>query len=303
MKLTWMCAVAACFALQACNGTDVETPQAQRQVGAFATSSTRRPVYPTRLAASADLVFVTDAQGDAVFGLKADGSAAFVLEGMARPLGLAVSGDLLYVGSAGRKSVEVYSIEDHRFLRYLGNPGAWSMPSAIAVAPDGMVYVADSSRDVIGVFAANGKAQPSIGGSGSKDGQLRFPAAIAVDDTRVVVGDQGNHRVQIFDRQGRFQKSFGAALTTDVASRQQMAGRFSQIQGIALHGDAIHVLDSYHSHVQVFDANGKCLGAYGARSDFVLGLDLLLGRPGVALISDPEHHRVIELSTVMGWTP
>ena len=35
-------------------------------------------------------------------------------------------------------------------------------------------------------------------------------------------------------------------------------------------------------------------GVVGDGDLLVLGLDLLLGRPGVALISDPEHHRVIE---------
>jgi hypothetical protein len=295
--------VLAGAALGCTNGTSYTGPEpGGGDVGTFVTAQKQWAAYPTRIAVAADTTFVSDAIGNQVIGHGADGAATVALQGVARPLGVAVAGDLLYVGSAGRGSVEVYSLGQKRFLRYLGAAGSFAMPNSIAAAPDGVVYVVDSKRDLVRVFAADGREQSSIGTSGSGEGQLKFPIAVAADATRVVVGDQGNARVQVFNRQGAFVRAFGQALTGAILARQQFAGRFSMVQSVALQGDEIHVLDSYHSHVMVFDGVGTCKGSYGAQKDFVLGLDLALPREGVALVADPERRRIAEITTNLGWT-
>lgn len=50
-----------------------------------------------------------------------------------------------------------------------------------------------------------------FGSSGSKSGQLEHPHYIAVSNTnRVIVSDSNNHRVQVFDVNGRVIFAFGS---------------------------------------------------------------------------------------------
>lgn len=60
------------------------------------------------------------------------------------------------------------------------------------------------------VFQSDGTFVGKFGCHGSKIGQLDHPHYIAVSNTnRVIVSDSNNHRVQIFDVNGRLLSSFG----------------------------------------------------------------------------------------------
>jgi DNA-binding beta-propeller fold protein YncE len=267
--------------------------------GTFATTQLKGLVYPVRVASAADgMVYASDAGSDAVVGLR-DGVPAVAITGVPRPLGVAVAGDLLYVGCAGRQAVEVYDLGQRRGVRTI--PGV-QMPNAIAVAADGTVYVADSKSDVIRVFDAQGAPIRTIGTSGTGDGQFRFPVSVAVDATRVVVGDKLNHRVQVFDRTGKFLRSFGGEVTSG-ASIDDYRGRFTSINSVALAGSDVYVLDSAHSLVQVLDDLGGAKGLLGYAGDCTacvkLALDIAVDADGRILATDPEHRRLVYLPTEM----
>lgn len=267
--------------------------------GAFESAPTRTLVYPVRVAPASDgTVFVSDAGADAVFGLR-DGVPVVAIANVPLPLGVAVAGDLLYVGSAGRRAVEVYDLAERRGLRTIAGI---EMPNAIAVAPDGVVYVVDSRSDVVRVYDTRGDLVRTIGGRGSGDGQFRFPVSVAVDATRVVVGDKLNHRVQVFDRSGRFVRSFGGEVAGG-ASIDDYRGRFTSINSVALAGSDVYVLDSAHSHVQVLDDLGGAKGLLGHAGDcdtcVKLALDVAVDGEGRVLATDPEQRRVVYLSAEM----
>jgi hypothetical protein len=268
--------------------------------GQFAAVANVKAAYPARVSAAGGTVFVTDVKGNQVVGTDADGNVTVALTGLDKPLGLAVAGDLLYVGNAGRKDVEVYSLGAKKYLRSLGGAGAFAMPNAIAVASDGTVVVADSKANVVKVFSASGAPVQSIGSQGTAPGQFRFPSAVAIDDARIVVGDQGNHRVQIFDRQGALVGSFGGEVTGG-KSRADYKGKFTNIAGVALSGADILVLDSAHSYVQVLDGAGNFKGFLGSSGDcgscMKLGLDVAVTADGSVLVTDPENRRFVTLST------
>ena len=267
--------------------------------GQFAATASAKAAYPTRITTSGGTVYVTDAQGNQVVGTAADGSN-IAITGLDKPLGLAVAGDLLYVGNAGRKDVEVYSLGQRKYLRSLGGAGAFAMPNAIAVASDGTVVVADSKGNVIQVYSAAGAHLQTIGGQGTANGQFNFPAAVAINDSAIVVGDQGNHRVQLFDRAGAFVGAFGGEVTAGL-SRNDYKGKFTHIAGIALSGANILVLDSAHGYVQVLDGAGNSKGFLGSSgtcaSCMKLGLDVTVASDGSVLVTDPENGRVVTLST------
>ena len=265
-------------------------------VGSFEAPSKAGPEHPVRLAVAADgTVFASDPRVNKVLGYRG-GSKVVELGGLDGPLGLAVQGGLLLVGNTGRHDVELY---DWRVGRYLGVLGAGlgevTMPNSIAIAPDGRVYVADSREDTVKVYGAGGTRVATLGGTGSGDGQFHFPVAVAADGSGIVVADQGNHRVQMFDGKGRWLRSVGSLPASDAATLADMRGRFTTIGGVALKNGDLHVLDSALGHVQVIDAAGTSKGFFGrigdCRSCTRLAADLAFQPDGTLLVSDPLARR------------
>jgi DNA-binding beta-propeller fold protein YncE len=99
----------------------------------------------------------------------------------------------------------------------------------------------------IGIFAGTSK-------SGSKDGEFHHPQDITVlqSSGEVAVADGENHRVQIFDRDGKYKRKFGTKGT-------EVDGQFDSPSGIAsdAHGNLL-VIDET-DRLQVFSSEGKHL--------------------------------------------
>ncbi len=294
----------ATLALAGCEGEQAHVPAASKpaasaaNAGHFDAALHGAIGYPTRIAFGGDgSVFVSDVKAGAVFGYHG-GRRTLQLSGLERPLGVAVAGDLLLVGSQGRASVDAYDTVRGTWLRSLG---AFKMPNAIAVAGNGDVAVVDSATDTVRVFGPAPLFKPrfTLGGTGSSNGLFRFPVAVAIDGSRMAIADQGNHRVQVFDRDGRWIFAFGHAIPAEATSRAQMRGGMTRIQGIAFAGDTIAVLDAYHSHVQVFDSQGNTLRWLGRGGDCAgcigLGLDLAADATGRLWVTDPERGRWLAL--------
>ena len=267
-------------------------------VGHFESAMTTEVSYPTHIAIAADgTIFVSDVATNKVYGTK-NGKRTVELSDLEKPLGVAVHEGRLYVGSQGRGTVEVYSLADQKWVMNLA--GSFAMPNAIAVADDGTIYVADSTANVVRVFTHDGTLAGTLGGLGDGPAQLRFPVAVAVDATRVVVGDQGNHRLQIWDRQGAFVRSIGDAISEKATSVSDFKGRFTRVQGVALKGDDLYVLDSYHSHVQVLSGSGESKGFLGRGGDCTtcvrLALDIAIDAQGQVVATDPESRRWVTLT-------
>jgi len=119
-------------------------------------------------------------------------------------------------GKNGKGDVVVKFSPDGKVLMVLGKagmpgdaPGYFDRPSAVAVAPDGTIFVADghggdSDARVVKI-SPDGKLIKSWGKKGSAPGELNEPHGIALDSAgRVFVADRVNSRIQIFDQDGTF---------------------------------------------------------------------------------------------------
>jgi sugar lactone lactonase YvrE len=105
--------------------------------------------------------------------------------------------------------------------RYTAKSLGLNYPDALAIGPDGNLYVADLSQHVTEVSPA-GKVLRRWGKPGHLPGEFDFtpydPTAptdvdgkIAIGpDGKVYVSDNGNGRVQVFTPQGRFIREFGS---------------------------------------------------------------------------------------------
>ena len=265
--------------------------------GRFSPPGAATLAYPVRAAAADDgVLYVSDPDADAVFGYL-DGRRVVALTELDRPLGVAVHAGRLFVGSAGRGAVEVYDLDARAWVGDLGaGPGEVARPNAIAVAPDGVIYVADSDRDQVAVFDAASYARiGTLGGPG----ELRFPVAVAADAARVVVADQGNHRLRFYDRDGRPTGTLGQEVPLTATSTLAYRGGFTRLQGVALWRGEVFALDAHHGTVQVFDRDGDWRAFVGRRGDcatcVALALDVQVTPGGRLVVTDPERGRWVDV--------
>lgn len=107
--------------------------------------------------------------------------------------------------------------EDGKVLRILGKPGvshagrdSFFQPTAVVVAPDGDIFVADGHTagpghtDRVVKFTPQGRFLMQWGHEGMAAGELDVPHCLAIDkEGRIYVGDRWNNRIQVFSENGR----------------------------------------------------------------------------------------------------
>jgi tripartite motif-containing protein 71 len=89
-------------------------------------------------------------------------------------------------------------------------PGQFQEPSSVEVSSAGDVYAA-GHEDRIQVFTMDGQLKFTFGKRGSADGQFQHPHGLAMDRKGgdiLYVGDQENHRIQVFNTNGSFLMKF-----------------------------------------------------------------------------------------------
>ena len=126
-------------------------------------------------------------------------------------------------------------------------PDTFNQPSAVVVAANGDIFVADghlgdNSNQRIVKFTKDGKFIKTWGRKGTGPGEFDGPHAIAMDSQgRVFVADRSNNRIQIFDQDGKFLDQWK---------------QFSRPSGIFINrADTIFVIDSESKNVQGYGYN------------------------------------------------
>jgi len=127
--------------------------------------------------------------------------------------------------------------------------GQFNQPNDVVTGPDGSIYVSDGhdgqgmttnaaleeglkrgATARISKFSPEGKFIKSWGKLGVRHGEFRTPHAMVFDSRgRLWVADRGNHRIEIFDQEGKYLES------------RYMYGRIS---GIFIRGNTVYAIDS-----------------------------------------------------------
>ena len=136
-----------------------------------------------------------------------------------------------------------------------------------------------------------------IGKKGSGDGMFNNPMGVAVTaKDEILVADCKNHRVQVFDSNGTFLRSFG--------HKGENAGEFKNPTGIAINKDRNILVSEYHNHrVQIFSWEGRHLGSFGGKGSLDSQLfkpwGLSLDSTGNVIVADPGN-KLIKIFTPDG---
>lgn len=210
--------------------------------------------------------------------LKSFGAGMFVF-----PHGLYVDkdGNVWVTDAAGKAGIGQQVIKfspDGKVLMKLGKagvagngPDTFNEPSAVIVAPNGDIFVADGHNDNsnsrIVKFNKDGKFIKTWGKLGAAPGEFDRPHALAFDSKgRLLVGDRNNNRIQIFDQDGKL--------------LDQMT-QFSRPSGIFIdRHDNIYVADSESGSVSKNHPGWK----RGIRVGSVASAQV------IAFIPDPDEH-------------
>ena len=96
-----------------------------------------------------------------------------------------------------------------------------------------------------------------FGEDGTGDGMFRYSRGVAVTDKdEIVVADEWNHRVQVFDSNGTFLRSFGRG--------SKNAGELNFPDGLAIDSDGnIFVANRNNHGVQIFSREETFMGSFG----------------------------------------
>lgn len=119
-------------------------------------------------------------------------------------------------------------------------------------------------------------------------GQLRYPIGVGVDprNGNIIVAENLNHRIQIFDVEGHSLKIFGQS--------GDKPGEFSCPWGLCVDREGlIFVLDENNSRVQQFSPEGDFLKFIGqAHGDLRNPKNLCLDSEGNLIVADTKNHRI-----------
>ncbi|MFY9947044.1 MAG: SMP-30/gluconolactonase/LRE family protein [Candidatus Sulfotelmatobacter sp.] len=137
-------------------------------------------------------------------------------------------------------------------------------PGAIAIDTENrLLYVSDVDQDQVLVYDADTlKLKRKMGTGGQKHaltspGDFARPGGLAIDgDGNLYVADTLNDRIEIFDGDGKFIRTFGKA--------GDGPGYFARPKGVAIDSDGhIWVADGMQDRVQVFNQEAQLLISFG----------------------------------------
>ena len=140
--------------------------------------------------------------------------AAFGKADQFNPIDIAIADDRLYVTDAMNHMVHVLDKQSGETLFTFGEagskPGQLFHPTNLTIAPDGSIYVVDTTNFRVQRFTADGEFIHEFGGQGTAPGRFARPKGIAIDrENHIYVTDASFNNVQILDSEGGALMYFG----------------------------------------------------------------------------------------------
>lgn len=182
------------------------------------------------------------------------GIAALAVKGANRfPAKLAGDdGNHLYVSDANTNSVFIYE-----YMRPVAEIKYLAYPLGLAVDSDGLIYVGNMGRKNVEVYNRTGAKVKTIGA-----GTIGMPNALAIGkDGRLYVVDSTAKAIKVFKANGDFDFQYGVPGTGNGKFDLPVDIKIATRTGTDL--EEFYVADQGQNLIQVFDAQGAFLRAFG----------------------------------------
>lgn len=168
--------------------------------------------------------------------------------------------------------------------------GRFSWPEAVAVAPNHMVWVADTRNGRLEEWPANLSTVspiPSFGTLGRGVGQFNYIEGLTVDSLGVVwVADTGNSRLQTYN------PSTGSYVV--IGKRGPGNGQFLTPASIAVSSTNVYVADTGNNRIQELTLTGSFVASYAIGLSAPGGL--ALAPDGTLWVADTGNSDIVHLS-------
>ena len=152
-------------------------------------------------------------------------------------------------------------------------------PRGVAIAPNGVVWVADSGNNRL-VLLEKGEPARFLGKAGAAADGLSSPVGVAASASHVYVADIGNHRIQVLGLDGRFQRSIPVGAWKETMEPYIAVGE----------SENLYVSSPASSAVLELDRSGKVLRKWetdGAGKKLLKPTGLALdGKTGILYVAD-----------------
>jgi len=210
-------------------------------------------------------------------------------ERMGKPLGIAFGKDGLWaVVHLANNCICVYDDQDElirNFGSFGGRDSQFIHPIALAFDAMNNLYVVETINCTVQKFDINGSCLLQFGKRGFGSGELNDPSGITVHNDRVLVADQENSRISVFQTDGQFSHTFGS-------------GQLRHPWDVAIaNSNRIVVADRGYHCISIFTLDGNYVSKIGGTKGIARGQ---LSRPsglavdfcGFIFVTDYNNHRV-----------
>lgn len=179
-------------------------------------------------------------------------------EHFVRPTGVAAQGGVLYVADPGAQALWILDSARGRYVK-VEAVGATALvsPVAVALGPDGGVFLADSGLKKVFLLSRDGGLVRT-----AAQEELERPAGLAYDPAsqELYVVDSAKHRIAVFGPHGELVRTWGQG--------GDQRGEFNHPTHIALDpAGTLRVTDALGFRIQSFDRGGGFLGTFGRSGD------------------------------------
>jgi tripartite motif-containing protein 71 len=176
--------------------------------------------------------------------------------------------------------------------------GVLRFPEAVAIGPQGYIYVADQLGYVVQRFSPAGAFETEWGSYGGGHGQFGPIGGLATDEAGdVYVVDSSHDRIQKFGPAGEFVSTWGRRGSEIGQFAFGSSQDFTKPPGggIAVAGSFVYVADSGNNRIERFNLQGGEAMAWGTKGSEPGQFSYPRGvaaNSGEVLVSDDDNHRI-----------
>ncbi len=159
----------------------------------LATVATRDKVYVTDAANQCMIVFSREGIELLKFGSSGEKPGRFYFA-----TGLAVdSVGSMYVADSNNGRVQAFDSVGQALFE---TPREWlTLPRGVALDRLGRIHVVDAFNHRVAVLSRDGTPLFNYGQRGTGEGELNFPAGIAIDNSQIYIADKENDRISVWE--------------------------------------------------------------------------------------------------------